>query len=111
MEKVGGIHVIDYAIIIASFVISIVVGLRFSKGQKDTGNYFKSSGTIPSWAIGMSILATLISSVTFLAYPGEGYSSNWILLVQGLMVPLVLIFIVGDIFEKTFKLSLILGIK
>jgi len=108
MEKVGGIHVIDYAIIIASFVISIVVGLRFAKGQKDTGNYFKSSGTIPSWAIGMSILATLISSVTFLAYPGEGYSSNWILLVQGLMVPLVLVFIVGVIvplFRKVIRLS------
>jgi SSS family solute:Na+ symporter len=42
----------------------------------------------------MSILATLISSVTFLAYPGEGFSSNWILLVQGLMVPIVLVFLV-----------------
>lgn len=108
MEKVGGIHVIDYAIIVASFVLSIVVGFWFAKGNKNTNDYFKSSGKIPAWAIGMSILATLISSVTFLAYPGEGYSSNWILLVQGLMVPLVLIFIVGVIvplFRKVIRLS------
>lgn len=108
MEKVGSIHFIDYAIIVASFVISVLVGFRFSKRQKSTDNYFKASGKIPSWAIGMSILATLISSVTFLAYPGEGYSSNWILLVQGLMVPLVLIFIVGIIvplFRKVIRLS------
>jgi solute:Na+ symporter, SSS family len=108
MEKVGAIHFIDYAIIVFSFVISIVVGFWFSKRQKNTNNYFKAGGKIPSWAIGISILATLISSVTFLAYPGEGYSSNWILLVQGLMVPLVLIFIVGVIvplFRKVIRLS------
>jgi SSS family solute:Na+ symporter len=108
MNSLVSIHFIDYAIIAATFAITIIVGLRFSKGQKDTGNYFKASGKIPSWAIGMSILATLISSVTFLAYPGEGYSSNWIRLVQGLMVPLVLVFIVGIIvplFRKVIRLS------
>ncbi|MCF8347046.1 MAG: sodium/solute symporter, partial [Bacteroidales bacterium] len=43
------------------------------------------------------ILATLVSSVTFLAYPGEGFSSNWIRLVQGLMVPIVLMAIIWGI--------------
>ncbi len=108
MENAVSIHIIDYIIIVATFVVSIVVGLRFSKRQKNTNNYFTAGGKIPSWAIGMSILATLISSVTFLAYPGEGYSTNWIRLVQGLMVPLVLIFIVGIIvplFRKVIRLS------
>jgi SSS family solute:Na+ symporter len=108
MDKSLSIHFIDYAIIVATFLVTIVVGLWFSKRQKDTGSYFKANGKIPAWAIGMSILATLISSVTFLAYPGEGYSSNWIRLVQGLMVPLVLVFIVGIIvplFRKVIRLS------
>lgn len=106
--QVNNIHIIDWIIIVATFVVTILVGLRFSKKQKDTGNYFKAGGKIPSWAIGMSILATLISSVTFLAYPGEGFSSNWIRLVQGLMVPLVLVFVVGIIvplFRKVIRLS------
>lgn len=104
----SSVHIIDWIIIVATFAITILVGLRFSKRQKDTGNYFKASGKIPSWAIGMSILATLISSVTFLAYPGEGYATNWIRLVQGLMVPVVLVFIVGIIvplFRKVIRLS------
>ncbi len=108
MEKTASIHFIDYAIIVATFIVTIAVGLRFSKRQKDTGSYFKASGKLPSWAIGISILATLISSVTFLAYPGEGYTSNWIRLVQGLMVPLVLVFIVGIIvplFRHVIRLS------
>jgi SSS family solute:Na+ symporter len=102
------IHLIDYLIIIISLLISIGVGVYFSRRQKNTSNYFTASGTLPFWAIGMSILATLISSVTFLAYPGEGFASNWIRLVQGLMVPLVLVFMIWFIvplFRKVIKLS------
>ncbi len=90
----GGLHFIDYAIIAISMIVSLYVGFYFSKGQKSTKKYYAAEGKIPAWAIGMSILATLVSSVTFLAYPGEGFSSNWILLVQGLMVPLVLLLII-----------------
>jgi SSS family solute:Na+ symporter len=85
------LHFIDYLIIVIALVTSIGIGLRFGRNQNSTAKYFVSAGTIPSWAIGMSLMATLVSSVTFLAYPGEGYSSNWILLVQGLMVPIVLL--------------------
>ncbi|MBD3373486.1 sodium/solute symporter [candidate division KSB1 bacterium] len=88
------LHLIDYVVVVISLVVALGIGLSFSRRQDSTNKYFTGGGTIPSWAIGMSILATLISSVTFLAYPGEGYSSNWILLVQGLMVPVVLIFLV-----------------
>jgi len=102
------IHWVDYLIIIASLIFSVLIGLYFAKRQKNTDSFFKASGSLPSWAIGMSILATLISSVTFLAYPGEGFNSNWIRLVQGLMVPIVLVAIVGFIvplFRNVIKLS------
>ncbi|MEQ8241087.1 MAG: sodium:solute symporter [Cyclobacteriaceae bacterium] len=88
------LHPVDYIIIIVSLIIPIAISFRFAKRQTNTNDYFKGSGNIPSWAVGMSILATLISSITFLAYPGSGYSSNWILLVQGLMVPITLIFFI-----------------
>ena len=83
------LHFVDYLIIILSLVVSIGIGIRFSKGQKSTSKYFAAEGKIPAWAIGLSILATLVSSITFLAYPGEGFTTNWIRLVQGLMVPVV----------------------
>ncbi|MBN2698266.1 MAG: sodium:solute symporter [Bacteroidales bacterium] len=108
MEQVIRLHVVDYLIIALTFLVSIAIGVGFAHRQKDTNNYFKASGRLPSWAIGLSILATLISSVTFLAYPGEGFSSNWIRLVQGLMVPIVLVFIIGVIvplFRKVIRLS------
>jgi SSS family solute:Na+ symporter len=90
----NSLHIIDYIVIIASVVFSIGFGISFAKRQKSTNAYFAASGSLPSWAIGMSILATLVSSITFLAYPGEGFSSNWILLVQAIMVVVILSFLV-----------------
>ncbi len=104
----NAIHLIDYIIIIVSVLSSIAVGVYFYKRQHSTGSFFKASGKFPSWAIGISILATLVSSITFLAYPGAGYSSNWILLLQGLMVPLVLfttIWFIVPLYRKVIGLS------
>ena len=101
-------HWIDYVIVLASILAAIVMGMYFSRRQKDTSTYFAGGGKIPAWAVGISIFATLISSVTFLAYPGAAYAGNWILLVQGLMVPLVLVALIGVIvplFRKVIRLS------
>jgi solute:Na+ symporter, SSS family len=103
-----GLHIIDYLIIVISLVVPIIISLKFSKKQKNIKSYFTANGTIPAWAIGMSILATLISSITFLAYPGEGFASNWILLVQGLMVPITLVFFIRfvvPLYRNIIKLS------
>jgi len=102
------LHYIDYIIIIISLSVPIIVSLKFLKKQKTTEQYFIAKGAVPTWVIGISILAALISSITFLAYPGNGYSSNWILLVQGLMVPIVLsgfIWFVVPLYRNVIKLS------
>jgi solute:Na+ symporter, SSS family len=88
------LHFVDYLVVILYLVFIVLFGFSFSRRQKDTRRYFAAGGSLPYWAVGFSILATLISSITFLAYPGEGFASNWIRLVQGLMVPIVLIFLV-----------------
>jgi SSS family solute:Na+ symporter len=102
------LHLLDFVIILMFLVVTLYVGFRFAKRQNSTKSYFLAHGRIPAWAIGISLLATLISSVTFLAYPGEGYTSNWILLVQGLMVPVVLlgtIWFIVPLYRKVIGLS------
>ena len=102
------LQVLDYIIIAIFLFFSIYFGFRYSKKQNSTKSYFAANGKIPFWAIGLSILSTLISSITFLAYPGEGYSSNWILLVQGLMVPIVLlamVWFIVPLYRKVIGLS------
>ena len=88
------LNIVDYLVVLAYLTFVVLLGISFSRRQKSTNEYYKGGSRFPAWAVGMSILATLISSITFLAYPGEGFSSNWIRLVQGLMVPVVLIFMI-----------------
>ncbi|MEO6733747.1 MAG: sodium:solute symporter [Ferruginibacter sp.] len=102
------LHAIDYCIILVVLGITLYLGFRFAHKQTTTENYFLSKGNFPSWALGLSLLSTLISSVTFLGYPAQGFTSNWILLVQGLMVPVVLlgtIWFIVPLFRKVIGLS------
>lgn len=102
------LHWVDSTIVVISVLMAVAVGVYFSRKQKSTDAYFAASGNVPAWAVGMSMFATVISSVTFLAYPGAAYGGNWILLVQGLMVPIVLVCLIGVIvplFRKVIRLS------
>jgi SSS family solute:Na+ symporter len=99
---------LDYGIIVFVLLITLYFGVRYAKNQNTTEDYFSAKGRVPSWAIGMSLLATLISSVTFLGYPAEGFSNNWILLVQGLMVPIILlgtVWFIVPLYRKVIGLS------
>ncbi len=86
----GTVRWLDLAVIVAYMATLVWLGMRFARRQTSTERYFVAKRTIPGWATGMSLLATLISSVTFIAYPGSAYASDWSNLVPGLMVPVAL---------------------
>ena len=82
-------------IVIVVFLASmILIGVYFSHRQQSTDRYFAAQRSIPGWAAGISLFATLVSSVTFIAYPAAGYEGRWSLFVPGLMSPVVVVFAV-----------------
>jgi SSS family solute:Na+ symporter len=87
---------LDLLIMAAYLVAMVSVGIRFARRQTGTESYFVAKRSIPSWAMGFSIVATLITSVTFVAYPGSSYAGNWSLLVPGSMVVIALV-LVGSV--------------
>jgi SSS family solute:Na+ symporter len=68
----------------------VALGIWFSRRQTSTERYFVAKRSIPGWAAGLSLLATMISSVTFIAYPGSAYAGDWANLVPGIMAVIVL---------------------
>jgi SSS family solute:Na+ symporter len=102
------LHAIDFIIILFVLGVTLYLGFRFANKQNSTQTYFLAKGNFPSWALGLSLLSTLISSNTFLGYPEQGYQSNWIYLLQGYMVPIVLlgtIWFIVPLFRKVIALS------
>jgi SSS family solute:Na+ symporter len=84
---------LDCLIVAAYLGGMLLIGLYFSRKQKSTEEYFVANRSIPSWAMGISLFATIISSVTFIAYPGAGYAGNWADLIPGFMVVFVLMIV------------------
>src|ERR1700739_1897966 len=83
-------HTVDVIVIAVYMALLVGVGVRMSRRQNTTDEYFLAKRSIPGWAIGMSLLATIITSVTFIAYPGAAYAGDWSLLVPGIMFVLVI---------------------
>lgn len=93
---------LDLVVIAVYMLGMLAIGFRFAKRQTTTEQYFVAHRSIPSWAMGVSVFATLISSITFIAYPGNGYAGNWAELVPGFMVIVVLL-LVGAIVVPFFR--------
>ncbi len=70
------------------FGVTILIGVWGAKKSRNTEAYFVGGRSIPGWAVGLSLLGTGISSVSFLAYPGSAYAGDWSRLVPGLTLPL-----------------------
>jgi SSS family solute:Na+ symporter len=78
-------------LVVAVYLTALVgIGIYFARSQKTTDDYFIARGTIPGWAMGLSLLATIITSVTFIAYPGSAYAGDWSLLIPGFMFVIVI---------------------
>jgi SSS family solute:Na+ symporter len=86
-----GLRWLDALVVTAYMIAMVSIGLRFTSRQTTTETYFVARRSIPAWALGISMLATIISAVTFIAYPGSGYAGNWSMLVPGIMVVAVLV--------------------
>ena len=73
----ANIRWLDVIIILLYMVAVAYIGWRCSHRQTTTESYFVAKRAIPHWVMGFSFFATLISSITFIAYPGSAYASNW----------------------------------
>ena len=65
--------------IVLSVYLLIMVGLGFYFMRRDSGSevFFKGHGRIPWWAAGISIYATMLSAITYMAYPAKAYATDW----------------------------------
>ena len=79
----------DLTVLVVYFVGMLAVGLYFYRsGQSRTTAGFTAAGrSLPGWAVGLSILATYLSSISFLALPGRAFAENWNAFVFSLALP------------------------
>ena len=69
---------IDTAVLVIYLVGVLLAGLYYSKKEMQGKEFFKGDGTIPWYVTCVSIFATLLSPISFLAIPGNSYHGSWI---------------------------------
>ncbi|MGQ9425250.1 sodium:solute symporter family transporter [Gilvimarinus sp. F26214L] len=80
----------------------LAIGFYFSRRNNSTEEYFLGGRQFAGWVVGLSLVGTSISSVTFLAYPADGFKAAWLRYLPNLMLPLAAILAVW-IFIPIFR--------
>jgi len=76
-------------IILTAYIVGVVgFGSYFIKKSKSVEGFTSAGSSLPGWAVGLSILGTYVSSISFLALPGKAYAGNWNPFVFSLSLPL-----------------------
>ncbi len=78
----------DKLILVSYFLAVILFGSYFRKRSNTSMGFMVALGRLPGWAVGLSILGTFVSSITFLAYPGQAYNFNWDVFIFSLTLPI-----------------------
>jgi len=68
---------VAWSVMAGYFLLMAWMAWHFIRKKKNAEDYFKGGGRIPWYVAGMSIFATMLSSVTFLAAPAQYYISDW----------------------------------
>lgn len=88
-----GFTFLDWSVLGFYLAIMLGLGIHFARGENGTDDFFFGGGRIPWWAAGISIFATQLSAITFMAIPAKSYSTDWTLFIQSLgifaMAPVV----------------------
>ena len=87
----GGLMPVDWAIIIAYGAATLGLGYYYSRKQESTQEYFIGTGHMNWLLIGVSLFATLLSTISYLSMPGESLGKGPGYMASYLALPLVFI--------------------
>lgn len=85
----AGLMPVDWAIIAVYALSTIVLGWWFGRTQTTAKEYFVGSGNMNPALIGVSLFASLLSTITYLSIPGETLGKGPVFLTNYLAYPLI----------------------
>lgn len=82
-------YAIDWVVLIGYFAGTMGIGFYFYRQTRSTEAFTAANRSLPGWLCGLSIFATFLSSISYLALPGKSFTDNWNPFVFSLSIPLV----------------------
>lgn len=82
---------IDWIVLLSTLVFITVYGIYKSRGNKNIEGYLLGDKSMPWYTIGLSIMATQASAITFLSAPGQAFTDGMRFLQFYFGLPLAMI--------------------
>lgn len=78
----AAIRAADLFVVALYLVAMAAFAVIWGRRNVDTEGYFLGGRNMPGWAVGLSLIGTSISSVSFLAIPAAAFALDWRLLMR-----------------------------
>lgn len=87
---------IDWAVLACTLIFIVVYGTYKTQGSKSAEDYIKGGSTSKWWTVGLSVMATQASAITFLSTTGQGFydGMGFVQFYFGLPIAMVIICLV-----------------
>ncbi|GAB4498205.1 MAG: hypothetical protein OHK0019_33130 [Saprospiraceae bacterium] len=69
-------HTLDWIVLFSTLAFVVIYGIWKSRNVRNSENFLAGKHDLPWWTIGLSIMATQASAITFLSTPGQGYADG-----------------------------------
>ncbi|MGB3607371.1 sodium:solute symporter [Psychroserpens sp.] len=69
-------QMLDWIVLISTLLLIVIYGTYQSRGSKNVQDYLKGGNTSKWWTIGLSVMATQASAITFLSTPGQAFNDG-----------------------------------
>ncbi len=96
---------LDWFVLVATLAGVVLYGIWKSRNVRGSDNFLAGQRNLPWWTIGLSIMATQASAITFLSTPGQGFTDGMQFVQFYFGLPIAMIFIVIFILPVYYKLN------
>ena len=69
-------HNLDWFVLTFTLLVIVIYGTLKTSGAKTANDYIKAGNEAKWWTIGLSVMATQASAITFLSTPGQAYNDG-----------------------------------
>jgi len=69
-------HNLDWLVLIFTLLVIVIYGTLKTRGAKTAKDYIKAGNNAKWWTIGLSVMATQASAITFLSTPGQAFNDG-----------------------------------
>ena len=93
MEIASKLHEIDWIILSITLLFIVIYGTYVTRKNSNVTDYIKGGNDTKLWTIGLSVMATQASAITFLSTPGQAFHSGmgFVQFYFGLTIEMVII--------------------